>query len=153
MNLEHAKNFQEYQLLGFMITEFVNLAQKYKIPIFCLIQSNRSGIDKIDTSILAGGDRIGWMASSLSDFKIKTPEELELDGAELGNRKLSVLKSRFGPGLLPGDYINFIFNGAISKITESKTHFEVRRAAKQQQTSSPNEIKPFTAEHIESTSF
>lgn len=125
MDQNQGGGYQEYQMIGFLITSLVNFAQKYKVPIFSLVQTNRDGISKEDSSVIAQSDRIGWFASSLSLFKIKDINETNQDGIENGNRKMIIIKSRFGPGLSPGDYINLNFNGSISKITEGKTKSEL----------------------------
>lgn len=123
-------NLAEYQLLGFQATTLTNFAQKYNVPILSFIQLNRDGLTKDTSDVIAQSDRILWFASSLSIFKPKTKEEIEQEDITNGNRKLFVLKSRFGGGLEDGDYINFMCKKECAKITELKTNFEVKAAIK-----------------------
>jgi len=126
-----SNNVQEYQALGFQITNLHNLAVKYDFPCLSFIQLNRDGITKEDTSVASGSDRIVWLCTSFSIFKLKSQEELAEDGPRTGNRKLVTLKARHGPGLLDGNYINMNMIGSHSKIIELRTRDEVK--------SSPND--------------
>jgi replicative DNA helicase len=122
------KNLAEYQILGFMATTLHNMSVRLDIPILSSVQLNRDGIDSENTDVIAGSDRIGWLCSNFSIFKYKNEAEINLDGEAEGNRKLVVLCSRHGPGLKDGDYINFQFNGSLSKVQEGKTRYEIARA-------------------------
>lgn len=143
---EDANGYQEYQKIGFLMTSLVNFAQKYNIPVLSFVQTNRDGISKEDASVVSLSDRIVWFCSSLTIFKRKDINEIELDNT--GNRKLVVTDSRFGPGLYPGDYINCNFNGAIAKILEGKLTSEIRREQKQQATLLDTENADQTTEPI-----
>jgi len=98
----------EYILLGLMLTDMHNFALKYDIPILGFVQTNREGIDNDDTSIIAGSDRILWLCSSMSVLRNKDINDEEGgDGFVNGNKKLSVLETRYGSGLeYESDYIN-----------------------------------------------
>ena len=130
MNETEMKGQQEYQAIGFLINSLINFSKKYHFPILTFVQTNRDGINKDDSSVVAQSDRILWMCSSMALLKVKTPEEMHLDGYENGNRKLIVNEARFGPGLSDGNYINLNFNKSISKIVEGKTSFEIKNEQK-----------------------
>lgn len=119
-------NVQEYQALGFQITDLHNLAVKYDFPCLSFIQLNRDGITREDTSVASGSDRIVWLCTSFSIFKAKSQEELAEDGPTNGNRKIVTLKARHGPGLMDGNYINMNMIGSHSKILELRTRDETK---------------------------
>ena len=121
-----SKNIQEYQALGFQITNLHNLAVKYDFPCLSFIQLNRDGITREDTSVASGSDRLIWLCTSFSIFKEKSTEELAEDGPNAGNRKLVTLKARHGGGLLDGNYINLELLGSHSRLTELRTRDEFR---------------------------
>lgn len=118
MNDDDLKNMQEYQKIGFIMTNLHNFAVKYDVPIFVTIQLNRDGINKESTDIVSQSDRILWLCSNFSIFKHKTPEEIQEDGPENGNRKLIPLVCRHGEGLPEGDYINMQMDGRYSSVKE-----------------------------------
>jgi replicative DNA helicase len=98
----------EYILLGLMLTEMHNFTVKFKIPMVGFVQLNRVGIESEDTSVIAGSDRIMWLASSFTILKNKDENDISLGcGWEYGNKKLLVVETRHGSGLeQDGDYIN-----------------------------------------------
>jgi replicative DNA helicase len=127
------KNTQEYQRLGFMTTEFINLAIKYDIACLSFLQLNRDGIDGDESNTIAGSDRIAMHCSNISLFKPQSDEEmteLRAKGQPPYNRKLKVLFAREGEGHDDGDYININFDKKIGNITEGPTHFEIERNAR-----------------------
>ena len=117
-------NIQEYQALGFQITNLHNLAVKYDFPCLSFVQLNRDGITKESTDAVSGSDRLIWLCTSFSIFKIKSPEELAEDGPRAGNRKLVPIVSRHGAGLDDGDYINMRMLGEHAKLQELRTRNE-----------------------------
>jgi replicative DNA helicase len=119
-------NIQEYQALGFQITSLHNLCVKLDIPCLSFVQLNRDGITKESTDAVSGSDRLIWLCTSFSIFKIKSPEELAEDGPNSGNRKLVPIVSRHGAGMDDGDYINMMMNGAHAKLTELRTRNEIK---------------------------
>lgn len=119
-------NIQEYQALGFQITSLHNLCVKLDIPCLSFVQLNRDGITKESTDAVSGSDRLIWLCTSFSIFKIKSPEELAEDGPNAGNRKLVPIVSRHGAGMDDGDYINMVMNGAHAKLTELRTRNEIK---------------------------
>ena len=119
-------NIQEYQALGFQITSLHNLCVKLDIPCLSFVQLNRDGITKESTDAVSGSDRLIWLCTSFSIFKIKSPEELAEDGPNAGNRKLVPIVSRHGGGLDDGDYINMLMQGSHAKLKELKTRNEFK---------------------------
>jgi replicative DNA helicase len=119
-------NIQEYQALGFQITNLHNLAVKYDFPCLSFVQLNRDGITKESTDAVSGSDRLIWLCTSFSIFKLKSPEELAEDGPNAGNRKLVTLKARHGAGLIDGNYINMNMIGSHSQLLELRTRDEMR---------------------------
>lgn len=125
-----SQDLKEYQVLGFMMTSLHNFAVRYKVPIVAFIQLNRDGITKESTDSASGSDRIIWLCSNFSIFKRKSDEEIAEDGPDGGNRKLIPLISRHGGGLDDNDYINCHMKGWCAKITEGKTHLEIKHNIK-----------------------
>jgi replicative DNA helicase len=121
-----SQDLKEYQVLGFMMTSLHNFAVRYKVPIVAFIQLNRDGITKESTDSASGSDRIIWLCSNFSIFKRKSDEEIAEDGTSGGNRKLIPIISRHGGGLDDNDYINCHMKGWCGKITEGKTHLEIK---------------------------
>ena len=119
-------NIQEYQALGFQITNLHNLAVKYDFPCLSFVQLNRDGITKESTDAVSGSDRLIWLCTSFSIFKLKSAEELAEDGPNAGNRKVVTLKARHGAGLLDGNYINMNMIGEHAQLLELRTRDEVR---------------------------
>lgn len=119
-------NIQEYQALGFQITSLHNLCVKLDIPCLSFVQLNRDGITKESTDAVSGSDRLIWLCTSFSIFKIKSPEELAEDGPNAGNRKLVPIVARHGAGLDDGDYINMVMQGSYAKLRELKTRNEFK---------------------------
>ena len=101
-----SNNIQEYQALGFQITELHNLTVKYDFSCLSFVQLNRDGITRESTDTVSGSDRLILLCTSFSQFKVKSQEELAEDGPSGGNRKLVTLKARHGAGLMDGNYIN-----------------------------------------------
>lgn len=119
-------NIQEYQALGFQITNLHNLAVKYDFPCLSFVQLNRDGITKESTDAVSGSDRLIWLCTSFSIFKLKSAEELAEDGPNAGNRKIVTLKARHGAGLMDGNYINMNMIGEHAQLLELRTRDEVR---------------------------
>jgi replicative DNA helicase len=119
-------NIQEYQALGFQITNLHNLAVKFDFPCLSFVQLNRDGITKESTDAVSGSDRLIWLCTSFSIFKLKSAEELAEDGPSAGNRKLVTLKARHGAGLLDGNYINMNMVGSHAQLYELRTRDEIR---------------------------
>lgn len=119
-------DLQEFQLLGFMMTSLHNFALRYEIPFLTFIQLNRDGITKESTDAASGSDRIMWLCSNFTIYKLKSDEEIAQDGPENGNRKMVPIIARHGEGLEQGDYINVEMKGKYAKLIEGKTTMELR---------------------------
>ena len=56
----------------------------------------------------------------------KTPEQMEADGPECGNKTLRVLFNRNGPQMAEGEYLDFQFNGNVISYEEAeKQHINI----------------------------
>jgi replicative DNA helicase len=119
-----SNEMKEYQIMGFQMTGLHNFAVKFDVPVLSFVQLNRDGIDKESTDTISQSDRIVWLASSLSIYKPKSDDELAANAAE-GNRKLIVVKNRYGPVNTHGEYINYRFDGSIARIEEGRLSSEV----------------------------
>lgn len=128
MDLEHVGDFQEYQYLGQVSTDLHNFSIKYKLPIFALVQLNRDGIDREDQGVIAGSDRILALCSSFAILKMKSEQDVSADPKENGERKIVVLKSRYGTGTEFGEYINIKSNLAIGRMEEGVNNVEARKS-------------------------
>jgi len=116
-----SSNLQEYQALGFQITNLHNLAVKYDFACLAFVQLNRDGITKESTDAVSGSDRLIWLCTSFSIFKEKSAEETAEDGPDAGNRKLVPIVARHGPGMEDGNYINMRMDGSHALLTELQT--------------------------------
>lgn len=122
-----SKSLQEYQVLGFHMTALHNFMVRYSVPCLALMQLNRDGINKEDTDVASGSDRIIWLCSNFSIFKKKTEEEIaeDMTRGERYNRKLVPIVARHGKEWDDGDYINMKFLGSTAKILEGKLKSQV----------------------------
>lgn len=71
---------------------------------------------------VADSAKIGRNASTIALIQDKTPEEIEADGAECGNKKLRVILNRNGMQHASGEYIDFQFDGNHILYEEAKQH-------------------------------
>jgi len=71
---------------------------------------------------VAGSAKIGRNASTLAFLLDKTPEEIEIDGPECGNKKLYIALNRNGMQMAPGEYISLKFDGNHILYEEAKQH-------------------------------
>ena len=60
---------------------------------------------------VADSAKIGRNASTIALLQDKTPEEIQTDGEECGNKKLRVILNRNGMQHAPGEYIDLVFDG------------------------------------------
>ncbi|MBQ2348501.1 MAG: hypothetical protein II388_09065, partial [Clostridia bacterium] len=60
---------------------------------------------------LADSAKIARNASTIIMLVDKTPDEIENDGAECGNKKMIVTVNRNGAQMVPGEYISLDFDG------------------------------------------
>jgi len=119
----------EHQALGFIVSGLKNLMGTERAACLCFAQVNREGIDREDTDIIAGSDRILHYCTSLTLYKKKTAEERsEYPEDNRYTHKLVPLASREGEGLMDGDYINVLADYSLGRVTEGNTRS--RTAAK-----------------------
>ena len=77
------------------------------------------------TGKVADSAKIGRNASTICILQDKTPEEIEADGVECGNKKLRVVLNRNGAQQAPGEYIDMFFDGNHIMYSEAKQHIPV----------------------------
>ena len=111
MDRSQLDNLQEYQAMGFQISRLTDFAKEFDFPCLAFVQLNRQ-------NDVSQSDRLRWLCHSFSIFQKKEPQETMDDGMQAGNRKLSILDTRFGPGLNEGDYICMNIAGDINRATE-----------------------------------
>lgn len=71
---------------------------------------------------LADSAKIARNASTIIMIQDKSPEEMEEDGLECGNKKLRVIFNRNGMQMAPGEYIDMEFDGNHILYKEAKQH-------------------------------
>ena len=74
---------------------------------------------------VADSAKIGRNASTIALIQDKTPEEVEADGVECGNKKLRICLNRNGAQMPPDEYIDLSFNGNVISYEEAKQHIPV----------------------------
>jgi replicative DNA helicase len=134
-----SSSMQEFQVLGFQITQLHNFMVKYDVPCLSFVQLNRDGITKESTDVVSGSDRLIWLCTSFTIFKMKSEEEVAADLIENGNRKLVPVVARHGEGLDDFDYINMIMDGKIGKITEGKLKSQLVIESRQKKEAIPSD--------------
>jgi len=113
---------QEYQRIGFLITQLQDLCVRQDIPMFMLIQLNRDGEEQESSSVISQSDRVLWNVGSFSILKNKSEDEMRETG-KYGNKKLIVKDARFGTGT-PDSYINIVADLRFAKMREGLTKQE-----------------------------
>lgn len=71
---------------------------------------------------VADSAKIGRNASTIALITEKTPEEIEADGEECGNKKLRIVLNRNGMQMAPGEYIDLKFDGNHVSYEEARQH-------------------------------
>lgn len=71
---------------------------------------------------VADSAKIGRNASTICLIQDKTPEEVDADGVECGNKKLRVILNRNGMQMAPDEYIDLQFDGNHIMYSEAKQH-------------------------------
>ena len=111
--------FASYQSLGGLVDMIKNR---------CCGDMNIAGIGAAQattTGKLADSAKIARNASTIIMLQDKTPEEIQADGEECGQKKLFVRFNRNGPQQSDGEYIDMRFNGDIILYEEAKQHAPV----------------------------
>lgn len=74
---------------------------------------------------VADSAKIGRNASTIALLQDKTPDEIQQDGAECGNKKLKIVLNRNGAQMSDGEYIDLMFRGDFVSYEEAKQHIPV----------------------------
>ena len=83
------------------------------------------GLGAVQTTVndkIADSAKIGRNASTIALITEKTPDEIEMDGEECGNKKLRIVLNRNGEQMAPGEYIDLIFDGNHILYEEAQQH-------------------------------
>lgn len=108
--------FQSYQELGAFVDLIKNrVCGDMKIAGIGAAQATVNGK-------VADSAKIGRNASTIAMIQDKTPEEIDADGTECGNKKLRVVLNRNGMQMAPGEYIDMFFDGNRVLYKEAKQH-------------------------------
>ena len=108
--------FDSYQELG----RFVDMVKNQICG-----EMNIAGIGEAQATVtgkLADSAKIARNASTIAMISDKTPEEIEADGAECGNKKLRVTVNRNGMQMAQGEYIDLLFDGNHILYQQAKQH-------------------------------
>lgn len=84
-----------------------------------------AGIGAVQTTAngkIADSARIARNASTIAIIENKTPEEIQQDGVECGNKKLRIILNRNGEQMTEGRYIDLLFTGNLIKFEQAKQH-------------------------------
>lgn len=110
--------FASYQSLGGLVNMVKNdVCGAMNIAGIGAAQANSAGR-------LADSAKIARNASTIIMLEDKTPEEIQQDGRECGNKKLFVRFNRNGPQHNDGEYIDLLFNGDKVLYEEAKQHVQ-----------------------------
>lgn len=74
------------------------------------------------TGKVADSAKIGRNASTIALLQDKTPEEIEADGIDCGNKKLRIVFNRNGMQHAEGEYLDMVFDGNHIMYSEAKQH-------------------------------
>ncbi len=108
--------FDSYQELGRFVDMIKNqICGEMNIAGIGAAQANQQGK-------LADSAKIARNASTIAMITDKTPEEIEADGKECGNKKLRVTTNRNGMQMASGEYIDLLFDGNHILYQEAKQH-------------------------------
>lgn len=111
--------FASYQSLGGLVDMVKNnLCGTMNIAGIGAAQATSSGK-------LADSAKIARNASTIIMLQNKSPEEIESDGEECGNKKLVVKFNRNGPQHADDEYIDMRFDGDVISYEEAKQHIPV----------------------------
>ena len=108
--------FDSYQELG----RFVDLVKNQICG-----KMNIAGIGAAQataTGKLADSAKIARNASTIAMITDKSPEEIDIDGAECGNKKLRVIYNRNGMQMAQDEYIDLRFDGNHISYEQAKQH-------------------------------
>jgi len=118
MDAAELKTASETQLLGFKLMKLHDVISKYDLYNLSFGQQNRQGEDSNSSTTVANSDRIVMYSASIGLFQKKTREDVNRDGPQKGNRKLSIRDCRDGEGTGDEHFISYNFQGDINRISE-----------------------------------
>jgi len=98
------KSMQEYQALGYRISELHDLAGEMGAAMLMTVQLNRDGIEREDGASISGSDRTLWLCDNFTILKPLSREEISLAPPGV-NYKLFVSDTRYGAGNTEIDFI------------------------------------------------
>lgn len=109
--------YEVYQKLGEVADCLHEIAGTFNIPVLCACQATDSGK-------VADSAKIARNVDSLIMLMQKTPEEIQRDGPECGNKKLFVYANRNGEQMVDPsvDFIDMNFQGNIISYTQAEQH-------------------------------
>jgi replicative DNA helicase len=86
---------KEYQALGYLTSSLKDLAGKLQVPIISAVQLNRGavGAEDIDEGMIAGSDRILFLANRVCMLRRSTEEEYAYTGA---THQFKIMAQRMG---------------------------------------------------------
>lgn len=125
MSQSDIKNAQEWQVLGFLLSAIHDVAAQLNIPILALGQLNREALKMDNEYVVAGSDRIVHNLDSLTIFRQKRQDEIDIDGEKRGTHIFKVPVARKGAGHPDGDHINILFDKSSGQFKEDKRRSEV----------------------------
>lgn len=143
MDMTDLKNAQEYQVLGFLMSAIHDVAAQLNIPILALGQLNREGLKTDNEATVSGSDRITHNLDSLTLFRPKSAEEIDLDGEARGTHIFKTVLARKGPGHSYNECINVHFNKASGQFREDKRRSEAITEIQRQHHLSDDDIAQF----------
>ncbi len=124
------KTGAEWQLLGFLVGALHDLAVQLNIPMVVFGQLNREALKVDSVSTVGGSDRITHNLDSLTLFRKKREEEIQLDGTQRGSHIMKVLLARRGAGHDYDDWVNVHFDKSAGQFKEDKRNSEITESIK-----------------------
>lgn len=79
-------------------------------------------VQATSTGKIADSAKIGRNASTIAIIENKTPDEIEVDGIECGNKKLRIVLNRNGAQMSQDEYIDLNFVGNKILYEQAKQH-------------------------------
>ncbi len=116
-------DIKEYQALGYVMTALKNFMARWAAGCVCFAQLNRDGIDREDTDVVSGSDRIIHYCTSFTIYKKRSTEELV--EAPQYSHKLVPIVSRHGGGLAAGDYVCVQTDYRRGRVTGGPTRYQL----------------------------
>lgn len=87
--------------------------------------SGLGAVQATSTGKIADSAKIGRNASTIAIIENKTPDEIEADGIECGNKKLRIVLNRNGAQMSQDEYIDLNFVGNKILYEQAKQHTTV----------------------------